>query len=128
MCACVVCVCVVCACMCVCSMYVVRVCVICNISMFHYTEDPSMIGTRFIQTVVMTTLQVSEEWELSAANGPEYNICQTYPQLLYFPKSCEVSVVVLSSIHTIDYSECFVNEWFMYMLLSYIEIDYRRFF
>ena len=39
--------------------------------------------------------QVSKEWDLSAANGPDYKICQTYPQLLYFPKSCEVGISIL---------------------------------
>ena len=33
---------------------------------------------------------MSKEWELSATNGPGYEICETYPQLLYFPKSCNV--------------------------------------
>lgn len=41
--------------------------------------------------------KVSKEWDLSAANGPDYKICQTYPQLLYFPKSCEQMIIAGSS-------------------------------
>ena len=36
--------------------------------------------------------QVSEDlWELRAVNGPMYDLCETYPQLLYFPASVPVS-------------------------------------
>jgi hypothetical protein len=35
---------------------------------------------------------VSEElWKLQAVNGPSYDLCETYPQLLYFPASVPLS-------------------------------------
>ena len=74
--------------------------------------------------VVMAMLQVSEEWELSA-NGPEYKICQTYPQLLYFPKSCEVSIGLCYTI-TYKLYGVFYNEWLC--SFSYLEFNHRRFF
>lgn len=36
-------------------------------------------------------------WKLRAINGPQYDLCPTYPQLLYTPKSVEVEM----SLHTI---------------------------
>ena len=40
--------------------------------------------------------QVSEElWKLQAVNGPSYDLCETYPQLLYFPASVPVSTVII---------------------------------
>ena len=46
------------------------------------------------QLLTLFLPQVSEEkWQLTAANGPEYNLCSTYPQLLYVPKKTEVSYI-----------------------------------
>ncbi|XP_065887674.1 myotubularin-related protein 2-like isoform X2 [Dysidea avara] len=37
----------------------------------------------------MDRQKISKRWTLSAINGPDYKICQSYPQLIYFPKSCD---------------------------------------
>lgn len=41
---------------------------------------------------LLPCLQVSEtRWSLSVLNGPQYELCSTYPQLMYIPKGIDVS-------------------------------------
>lgn len=35
-----------------------------------------------------------DRWKLTVSNGPEYNLCPTYPQLMYIPKGVKEAVLI----------------------------------
>ena len=63
--------------------------------------------------------QVSEEhWKLTALNGPQYELCPTYPQLLYVPKDVEVLPLLLLLLLLLFLLFLLLLPFFMIYLLS----------
>ena len=49
----------------------------------------------FSYSFFFSLLQVCDtRWSLSVLNGPQYELCSTYPQLMYIPKGIDVSLVI----------------------------------